>query len=88
MRDGARRFANEAMRAGQPVGFPPAFAATVMTVTAGAAQDGNALVTVSYRGATFAAAYSASYTPVVGHVVKVTVVRNQPIIDFRIIGTP
>ena len=59
----------------------------VTAVTAGAAADGNALVTVNWRGTELYASYGAHYTPAVGHVVLMT--RTQPlhIID-RIIGTP
>lgn len=60
---------------------------TVTAVSAGAAADGNALVTVSWRGTSTYATYGSHYTPVVGHVVFMA--RTQPlhIID-RIIGTP
>jgi hypothetical protein len=62
--------------------------ATVLTVTAGAASDGNALVAVTWRGATCNLPYLASYTPVVGHHVMLLVQPPQAVITGRIIGTP
>jgi hypothetical protein len=63
--------------------------ALVASVSAGAAADGNALVTVTWRGQPAQAAYLASYTPTAGHVV---VVLYQPpgglMILGRVIGTP
>lgn len=63
--------------------------AIVATVTAGAAADGNALATVTWRGVAVPAAYLASYTPTVGHTVAVL---YQPpgglVILGRVIGTP
>jgi hypothetical protein len=74
-----------------PQGAPSAWIepATVATVTPGAAADGNALVTVTWRGAAQQAAYLSSYTPTVSHVVAV--VYQPPgglLILGRIIGTP
>jgi hypothetical protein len=63
--------------------------AVVATVTAGAAADGNALVTVTWWGVAVPASYLASYTPTVGH--TVAVVYQPPgglLILGRIIGTP
>lgn len=74
-----------------PQGAPSAWIepATVATVSAGAAADGNALVTLTWRGASQQAAYLSSYSPVVGHTVAVA---YQPpgglLILGRIIGTP
>lgn len=62
--------------------------AVIATVTAGGAADGNALVTVTWRGATQQAAYLASYTPTVGHVVAVAIQAGQLLILGRVIGTP
>jgi hypothetical protein len=59
---------------------PPFFNATVSTVSAGQAADGNALVTV--------AGYAASYTPAVGHRVSCRTVDHQVQIDYRIVGYP
>jgi hypothetical protein len=59
--------------------------AVVATVTAAAAADGNALVEVTWRGGTHAAAYLASYTPTVGHTVTVAV---QPPAGLLILGRP
>ena len=63
--------------------------ASVAAVTAGAAGDGNALVTVTYDGATVTAAgYAASYTPVVGHRVLCAIPDRQVIVVCRVIGYP
>lgn len=59
----------------------------VTAVAAGAAADGNALVTVSYRGASLNATYNSSYTPAVGHIVFMA--RTQPLFILgRVVGTP
>jgi hypothetical protein len=58
--------------------------AVVATVTAGAATDGNALVTVTYNGATLPAKYLLHYTPVVGH--QVMVAKSGGVIT--ILGRP
>jgi hypothetical protein len=85
------KLAAEILRGKPPQGAPSAWAepATVAAVSAGGAADGNALVTVTWRGQSTKAAYLASYTPVVGHVV---VVLYQPpgglLILGRVIGTP
>lgn len=62
---------------------------TVASVTAGGARDGNAKVTVTWRGAScVVSGYAASYTPVVGHRVVCDFIDNQLIIAYRIIGQP
>lgn len=60
----------------------------IATVTAGAAADGNALVTVTWNGATTACAYPSTYTPVVGHKVLLAIQPPQIVILCRLIGTP
>ena len=66
-----------------------AFMAEVSAVTVGAAADGNALVTVSWRGEEIlVAGYANSYTPVIGHRVKCSLVDDQPVIDYRVVGYP
>lgn len=63
--------------------------ATVQAVVAGGAADGNALVTVTYRGENrLVNGYPDSYTPVVGHRVLCVVVDMQLSILHRSIGTP
>lgn len=63
--------------------------ASIVTVTAGAASDGNAKVQVSWRGTVCTAnGYAASYTPVVGHRVVCDFTDSQLIIAYRIIGQP
>lgn len=63
--------------------------ATIATVTAGGAKDGNALVQVTWRGATLTVkGYAASYTPVVGHRVVCDYVDNQLIVAYRVVGQP
>jgi hypothetical protein len=60
--------------------------ATVVTVTAGASPEGNALVQVSWRGETYTAAgYAAGYTPAPGHRVRCELVDNQLLIAYRIL---
>ena len=66
-----------------------AFIATVTAVTAGGAADGNALVTIRYRGSdTSASGYAADYTPAVNDRVVCLPVDAQPIILCRIVGYP
>jgi hypothetical protein len=61
----------------------------VATVTAGAAADGNARVTVNCDdGVTVAMPYNANYTPTVGHVVLLAVQGTQRVVICRVIGTP
>lgn len=62
--------------------------ATIITVAAGAAADGNALVTVSWRGTDVACPYPSTYTPVVGHRVLLLVATPQLVIIARLVGTP
>lgn len=61
---------------------------TITAVAAGAAADGNALATVTWQGQALRAAYTASYTPVVGHVVLMARIGPQLAIVGRLIGTP
>lgn len=61
----------------------------IATVTAGAAADGNARVTVNCDdGVTVAIPYNANYTPTVGHVVLLAVQDSQRVILCRVIGRP
>jgi hypothetical protein len=62
--------------------------AVVAAVTPGGASDGNALVTLTWRGMSIAAAYSSAYTPVAGHTVLVHVQPPSVVILARVIGTP
>lgn len=63
--------------------------ASVGTVTPGGASDGNAAVTVLWRGTVCSVAgYLAHYTPVAGHRVLCAYIDNQLIITGRIIGQP
>lgn len=62
---------------------------TVTSVTAGAAADGNAAVTVTIEGNAVPAPYLASYTtPTVNDVVSVLLVDNSPLILGKRIGLP
>jgi hypothetical protein len=85
------RLAAETSRGKSPQGALSASIepAIVATVVAGAAADGNALVTVTWRGQAVKAAYLSTYTPTVGHIV---LVLYQPpgglVILSRVIGTP
>jgi hypothetical protein len=86
-----KKLAAEILRGKPPQGAPSAWAepAVVATVAAGAAADGNALVTVTWRGQAIQAAYLSSYTPTVGH--NVIVLYQPPgglLILGRVIGTP
>ena len=63
--------------------------AVVASVTAGAAADGNALATVTWRGSDHDAAYLAGYAPTAGDVVLVLVQPPNCLAIFgKIIGTP
>jgi hypothetical protein len=65
------------------------FLATVTSVAANAATDGNARVQVRWRGGVITASgYASSYTPVVGHRVKCDYIDNQVLIAYRVIGSP
>lgn len=62
--------------------------ATVDSVTAGAAADGNAQLVISIDGDLVASPYLESYTPVVGHLVRVELTDGSPLVTGRIIGLP
>ena len=63
--------------------------ATIATVTAGGAKDGNALVTVTWRGRTFPVnGYNRTYTPVVGHRVVCDYIDSQLWIAYSPVGAP
>lgn len=88
--DAVRRLADQqtaahaaaAARTGQVI-------ATVTTVTAGGASDGNALVKVTWRGGeTKANGYLNSYTPTLNDRVICLFVDGQLIVLGRIIGQP
>ena len=69
---------------------PPSFFATVASVTAGAARDGNALVAITYRGEQITVAgYAGSYSsPAQGHRVLCHTVDHQVVIVCRVVGYP
>jgi hypothetical protein len=76
---------------GQAAGASPSSwlePAVVYSVTAGGASDGNALCVVTWRGVQTPAAYPASYTPTVGHVVLLNVQPPSVVIVMHVIGTP
>lgn len=62
--------------------------ASVVSVAAGGAADGNSLVVINWRGTDVAAPYLAAYTPTVGHVVAVVKTGSQLLILGRVVGTP
>jgi hypothetical protein len=63
--------------------------ATIASVTAGVSKDGNALVTVTWRGRTLTVnGYNRTYTPVVGHEVLCDYFDSQLFIDYSPIGFP
>lgn len=85
------KLAAEILRDRRPQGAPTCWIepAVVAVVAAGAAADGNALVTITWRGQAVYAAWLASYTPTVGH--TVAVVYQPPgglLILGQIKGTP
>lgn len=87
----ARRLAKEQAVGKPPQGIPHTWfvSGVIASVTAGAASDGNARVTVTYNGATQAMAYPSGYTPVVGHVVTVMLTSQGAVqILNHPIGTP
>lgn len=68
---------------------PPVLIATVSSVSAGQAADGNALVSVTWRGQVVTVAgYASSYSPAVNHRVMCAVVDHQLVILARIVGYP
>lgn len=71
--------------AGRPLRMEPG---QVIAVSAGAAKDGNALVTVAWRGASVNVPYPSSYSPAVGHVVLLLIQPPQVVLIARLIGTP
>lgn len=84
-----RRFADANSTAIKEAKATGRFVATVAVVTAGAASDGNALVSVTWRGALVTVeGYAASYTPIAGHRVVCDLIKNQLFIAYRIIGQP
>lgn len=63
--------------------------AVIAVVSAGAASDGNALVTVTWRGGNYTvSSYPSGYTPTVGHNVMLLIQGPQIAIAWRPIGTP
>lgn len=90
------RLANAARRAAdhqkaQARELPPhrPVLATVATVTAGAAGDGNALVTVTWMGATVTCSgYVNTYTPQPTDRVVCLYIGNQLIVVGKVIGHP
>jgi hypothetical protein len=67
---------------------PSSFAVgTVVAVGEGSADDGNSLVTVSWRGGQYRCVYLQPYEPAIDDVVLMA--RTQPLaILGRIVGTP
>lgn len=86
----ARRLADHHTRRLRDAGGSGQVVATVAAVTAGAASDGNALVKVTYRGATLTCTggYNRAYTPVVGHRVVCDWISGQLTIAYSPIGQP
>lgn len=67
---------------------PSAFSVgTVTAVDAGAALDGNSLLTVDINGTVAYATYGDHYTPVVGHVVLLAKTQPRAVL-IHLIGTP
>lgn len=85
----ARRFADRNSARLADVAGARLIITTVQTVTVGGASDGNALVTVLWRGQEITTAgYPASYTPTVGDRVLCALVESQLLVVLPIIGQP
>lgn len=85
----ARRFADSNSTRLNDLPQAKLLRATVTSVTAGGASDGNALVKVRWRGQTLTVAdYGAHYTPVVGHRVVCALFDDQLTLIQRSIGQP
>lgn len=85
----ARRFADA--QTGRIAELPTdgKIVATVAAVTAGAAADGNAAVTVTWRAGTYRVkGYNRTYTPVVGHRVVCDLIDGQLLIAYSPVGQP
>lgn len=84
----ARRVADQNRAALADAPASKRIVATIATVTAAAGTDGNALVTVTWRGTTFTAnGYNRTYTPVVGHRVICDLLGDgQVYVDYSPIG--
>jgi hypothetical protein len=68
---------------------PQRIVATVTTVVAGGAPDGNDLISVTWRnGETLAAGWNAAQTFVVGQRVVCDLIDGQLIVDYPIVGQP
>lgn len=84
-----RRFADANSAALQAVPDTRQIVATIAAVTAGGASDGNALVTVTWRGRTLPVnGYNRTYTPVVGHRVVCDYIDSQLFISYSPVGAP
>ncbi|MEV6344120.1 hypothetical protein [Actinoplanes sp. NPDC051851] len=91
MASATAKLAAEILRGRPPQGSPTAWVepATVTTVASGAAADGNALATVTWRGTAVQAAYLSPYAPAVGHVVAVLYQTSGSLLILgRMVGTP
>lgn len=88
--DAARRFADhQSVRVAAAAASTGIEFATVDSVSAGAASDGNARVTVTWRGTSAVAnGYVNSYTPRVGDRVVCANEGDQLVIVGKIIGQP
>lgn len=62
--------------------------AVVQSIMSGGGSDGQALVTVTYNGATLAFPHMAHYTPVVGDVVALVRWSGQWVIAGKPVGFP
>ena len=88
-RKAARRLGEQTARLVADVPATRTLIATVKTVMANQASDGNAVVLVSWRDSVLAAnGYGSTYTPVVGHRVLCLLVDGQLIVVDRVIGAP
>lgn len=85
----ARRFAAQANEALAAAPQSKRVKAKIAGVAPGAGSDGNALVTVLWRGSLVVAnGYNRSYTPVVGHRVVCDYIDNELTIDYSPVGFP
>ncbi|MGZ4621448.1 MAG: hypothetical protein ACXVGF_04835 [Blastococcus sp.] len=85
----ARRLADQQAERLRLAALPERFVATVASVSAGEAQDGNATVTVTYRGTqVLAAGWNLAQTFAAGQRVMCSRLAHQVFIDYRIGGQP
>jgi hypothetical protein len=74
--------------AAQPPSAVQACNGVIKQVDPGASVDGRAQATVTVLGSDTLAPYLDSYTPIVGHLVRVEFTQGSPLIIGRVVGLP